>query len=360
MLGMPFARIVLHFKRESAVTNKTLPAAVLGLFFGFSLATFPAHAADPVTLKFGSFVSPKSITNTVSVPAFIKEVEKASEGTLKIEHYPGGTLGSNPATQLKLVEDGVLDVAEVVASYTPGRFKELDMFELPFIFSSTEEAGLTAWKLYEKKLLSGFDNLILLGIAEVGPYTLHSRKDVPTLASVSGLKIRAGGPIFGKTIEAMGAIPVGGMPAPQIAENISRGVLDATLMDGGNLFNFRITDAATFHVTNVQLGNIAVMFPLNKAKYDSLPPKAKAAIDKYRGVWFTKLLTSNLDKQVTNTFDKLRSDPKHKLITWSDADVNALKNKTSGLKASWDNKSANGVNLYQEMIEALNNVRKGS
>lgn len=329
------------------------------LALALSVVSHPTAAADAVVLKFGSFVSPKSITNEVSVPAFIKEVEAASEGTLKIEHFPGGTLGSNPATQLKLVEDGVLDSAEVVASYTPGRFRELDMFELPFIFNNTQEAGLTAWALYEKRLLSGFDNLVLLGIAEVGPYTLHARKDISTLANVSGMKIRAGGPIFGETIKAMGAIPVGGMPATQIAENISRGVLDATLMDGGNLFNFRIADAARYHVVNIQLGNIAVMFPLNKAKYDSLPSKAKAALDKYRGTWFTKILTANLDKQVQSTIEKIRSDGNHKVIAWSDADVNALKQKTSALKAPWD-KSVGGANPYQEMLQALASVRKGS
>jgi TRAP-type C4-dicarboxylate transport system substrate-binding protein len=58
-----------------------------------SLALSPLQVfaqGAPVVLKFGSFVSPKSITNSVSVPAFIKDVEAASEGTLKIEHYPGG------------------------------------------------------------------------------------------------------------------------------------------------------------------------------------------------------------------------------------------------------------------------------
>jgi TRAP-type C4-dicarboxylate transport system substrate-binding protein len=270
MLGVICAIPRYSITPQTCATNKgiamrshTLPLTA-ALALALSTVSHPVAAADAIVLKFGSFVSPKSITNEVSVPAFIKEVEAASEGTLKIEHYPGGTLSSNPATQLKLVEDGVLDSAEVVASYTPGRFRELDMFELPFIFNNTQEAGLTAWALYEKRLLSGFDNLVLLGIAEVGPYTLHARKNVSTLTDVSGMKIRAGGPIFGETIKAMGGIPVGGMPATQIAENISRGVLDATLMDGGNLFNFRITDAARYHVVNVQLGNIAVMFPLNK------------------------------------------------------------------------------------------------
>jgi TRAP-type C4-dicarboxylate transport system substrate-binding protein len=336
--------------------SSRLAAAALAAAISFMAS---AAWAQTTTIKIGSFVSPKSITNAVSIPAFIEAVEKASEGTLKIEHYPGGTLGSNPATQLKLVEDGVVDIAEVVASYTPGRFRELDMFELPFIFSSTKEASLTALRLYQKGRLSGFDNLVLIGIAEVGPYTLHSRQPVPKLESVKGLKIRAGGPIFGQTIEAMGGVPVGGMPAPAIAENISRGVLDATLMDGGNLFNFRIADAATHHVTNVQLGNIAVMFPMNKKKYDSLPAKAKAALDKYAGVWFTNLLSENLDKQITGTIDKLREDKKHNIVTWSDADVAELKKRTAKMSEPWD-KPVNGVNVYQEMIKALAEVRKGS
>ena len=62
-------------------------------------------AAEPVRLKLASFVSPKSVNNAVTVPAFIKAVEAASEGTLKIDHYPGGTLGSSPKSQLKLVEE---------------------------------------------------------------------------------------------------------------------------------------------------------------------------------------------------------------------------------------------------------------
>jgi hypothetical protein len=47
------------------------------------------------------------------------------------------------------------------------------------------------------------------------------------------------------------------------------------------------------------------------------------------------------------------------VIAWSDADVNALKQKTSALKAPWD-KSVGEVNPYQEMLQALASVRKGS
>ena len=77
-------------------------------------------------------------------PAFAKAVEEASGGTLKIEHYPGGTLGKGPVQQLSMVENAVADIAEVVVAYSPGRFPELSIFELPFLARSNVEAGLAA------------------------------------------------------------------------------------------------------------------------------------------------------------------------------------------------------------------------
>ncbi|WP_274626746.1 TRAP transporter substrate-binding protein DctP [Arvimicrobium flavum] len=315
-----------------------------------------AFAQEPIVLKFASAFPPQSKTNAISVPAFIKAIEEASEGTLKVEHYPGGTLGPNPTTQLKLVEDGVVDIAEVVASYTPGRFRELEMFETPFVFESTLEASLTAWTLYQKGLLSGFDNLELVGIAEVGPYYVHTSKEVAKAEDLAGIKLRAGGAVQGAVVGGIGGVAVGGMPAPQIAENISRGVIGGALMDMGNLYNFRIADAAHYHVVNVPLGNVAVLFPMNKAKYDSLPEKAKAALDKVRGEWFTTVLAENLDLQNEETLAKLKADDKHHIVEFSEDEVKGLSEKLSSIKSSWDTGDGD-ANLYQQMIAARDAVR---
>ncbi|MGI6853927.1 TRAP transporter substrate-binding protein [Mesorhizobium sp. 1B3] len=329
--------------------------AATAFVFGTCLAG-AAFAQETVVLKFASAFPPQSKTNSITVPAFIKAIEEASEGTLKIEHYPGGTLGPNPTTQLKLVEDGVVDIAEVVASYTPGRFKELEMFEVPFVFESTLEASLTAWTLYEKGLLTGFDNLELVGIAEVGPYFVHTSKEVTKPDDLAGMKLRAGGAVQGAVVQGLGGVAVGGMPAPQIAENISRGVIGGTLMDMGNLYNFRIADAAYYHVVNVPLGNVAVMFPMNKAKYESLPEKAKAAFDKVRGQWFTTVLAENLDKQNEETLAKLKEDEKHHIVEFTDEDVKSLSEKLSSIKDRWDTGEGES-NLYQQMIAARDAVR---
>ena len=117
-------------------------AKFAGLAFGvaavMSVAMSPAALAQDkaVSLRWASFVSPKSVNNAVSVPAFAKAIEKASEGTLKIELYAGGTLGKGPVQQLSMVENAVADIAEVVVAYSPGRFPELSIFELPFLVKS--------------------------------------------------------------------------------------------------------------------------------------------------------------------------------------------------------------------------------
>lgn len=330
---------------------------VFTLFAISTVWSTQAFAAEPVTLKIASFVSPKSVTNAVTIPAFIKAVEEAAEGTLKIEHYPGGTLGSSPKSQLKLVEDGVVDIAEVVAAYTPGRFPEFALFELPFEFNSSEEAGLTAWEMYQKDLMPSMDSLVVMGIIQVGPYTIHSSKDISSPKKLSGLKLRAGGPTQGKIIQKLNSVPIGGIGATKIAEGISRKVLDGCLMDDGNLFNFRIADATKYHVINVQMGNVAVFFPMNKAKYDSLPPKAKAALDKYRGEWFTSMLNKNLDKQITKGIEKLRADKKHNVIEWTGDEVNKVKASMANIKDEWDVANKDGVNLYQEMLRAKTAVQ---
>lgn len=337
---------------SSTIGEKMKKLIAFGIIAISIMWSFQVFAAKPVRLKFASFVSPKSVTNSVTIPEFIKAVEAASEGTLKIDHYPGGTLGSSPKSQLKLVEDGVVDIAEVVAAYTPGRFPELALFELPFEFKSSEEAGLTAWAMYEKNFMPSMDNLAIIGIAQVGPYTIHSRKDISSPKKLKGLKLRAGGPTQGKIIQKLNSIPIGGIGATKIAEAISRRVLDGCLMDDGNLFNFRIADATRYHVVNVQLGNVAVFFPMNKQKYDSLPPKAKAALDQYRGEWFTSKVNRNLDGQIIKGIAKLRKSRKHDVIEWSASEVANVKSSMSGIKNEWDTNNSNGVNLYQEMLTA--------
>ena len=341
------------------MNTRRFAALACGVAALASVAMSPAALAgdEAVSLRWASFVSPKSTNNAVAVPAFAKAVEEASEGTLKIEHYAGGTLGKGPVQQLSMVENRVADVAEVVVAYSPGRFPELSIFELPFLARNNVEAGLAAWKLYERGLLSDFDELMLVGIIVSGPYGVSTTRPIESIEDLAGLRLRAAGPIQNEIVSRLGAVPVGNIPAPAIAENISRGVIDGTLMAPGNLYTFRIADAARHHNFDMKLGSIAVIYPMRRDTYEKLPRKAKAAFDRYSGEWLTRLLGEGLDGQHAGAVQKLRSDGGHTIHEWDAATVAESRELLAPIVREHDKADENGVNLYREVLAAIEEVR---
>ncbi|MEY8841240.1 TRAP transporter substrate-binding protein [Cribrihabitans sp. XS_ASV171] len=335
--------------------NFTKFAGAMGL--AAAIVAGPVAAQDTATLRFSSAFSPMSANNRISVPAFIEAVEKASEGTLKIEHYPGGSLGKSPVQQLSMVENGITDIAEVVVAYTPGRFPELSVFELPFLAESNVEAGLAAYSMYEKGLLSDFDDLMLVGIIMTGPYALSSTDPIASMDDLAGKRLRVAGPIQTEMASLMGATPVGNVPAPQIAENISRGLLEGAMMAPGNLYNFRIADAAKHHMWDLKLGSVAVIFPMRRDTYENLPPKAKEAFDTYSGAWFTRVLGEGLDTQQEEAKAKIAADPEQTVHEWTDEQVEEARALLQPVVDEWNQPNENGVNLYEEAVSALEAVR---
>ncbi len=333
-------------------TTGTLVAASLAL-----AALSSAAPAQDTTLRWASFVSAMSTNNRESVPNWIAAVEEASGGALKVEHYPGGTLGKGPVQQLSMVENSVTDIAEVVVAYTPGRFPELAVFELPFLVENNVEAGLAAWNMYDKGILSDFDELMLAGVIISGPYGIATSKPIPTLDDLSGLRLRAAGPIQSAMVQALGAVPVGNIPATQIAENISRGLLDGTLMAPGNLYTFRIADAANHHLWDLKLGSVAVIFPMRRDTHEKMSGAARAGFDQFSGAWLTKELGHGLDRQEAGAMEKVRSDAEHTIYTWSESDVARAREALAAVAAEWDKPNENGVNLFSEVTAAIEAAR---
>ena len=66
---------------------------------------------------------------------------------LRIDVAGGMRLGGKPNELLAQVESKHVDMAWILAAYSPGRFPRLEVFELPFIASS--RASVTSQALFE-------------------------------------------------------------------------------------------------------------------------------------------------------------------------------------------------------------------
>ncbi|MBL8386406.1 MAG: TRAP transporter substrate-binding protein [Burkholderiales bacterium] len=321
------------------------------------LACAGLAVAQPVTLKFASFEPPQAPFTARVFTAWAQDVTQASNGALKIEMYAGGTLGRNPLQQFKLVQDGVADMAWTVPGYTPGRFDDTEVVELPFITRNAAEASLALTRLAARNELVGFADLKLLLIGAVPPVSLHAKTPLKALADLKGKRMRVGSSIGGRIAEALGMTPVI-IGAPNTAEAIAKGVVDGTLAEWNFVGTFKIDEVAPHHLA-VPLGGTAVMVPMLKSRYDALPPAARAALDRYSGEAFAKRFGEMADALNNGTMERVAKQPRNTVTRADAATAEEFRKAVDGVTAAWRAQKPRNEHVYKVLQAELARIRGG-
>jgi TRAP-type C4-dicarboxylate transport system substrate-binding protein len=317
-----------------------------------------AAEAEATKLKFAVFTPDKEMTFVNVMKPFAANVAKASQGAIEFELFPNGALGRDPGKQMKMVQDGVADLAWIIPSYTPGVFPDDEVIELPGIVRDSKEGSIAIWRMWEKGLIRGYENLVPLAIFTSDPYTVHTNFTMRKLDDMKGKKIRAAGPVASDSIKAMGGVPVG-MPFTQITESISRGVIDGTLAHPIALFDFGVAKVATHHYL-ARFGTVTLSIVMNKAKFDALPQPAKDALLKYRGEPQSKAFGDMVIKRNNELVAQWSKDKKHQVVRLTDADEAAFNTTVAPVISAWEAKSARNKQLLDALQSELGKIRSGS
>ncbi|MCC6009031.1 MAG: TRAP transporter substrate-binding protein [Rhodobacteraceae bacterium] len=255
-------------------------------------------AADTVTLRVASFSPAGSFFNSQVLEPFLDRVVADSEGTLAYQMFPGGTLGRGAPAQMKLVADGVADMAFVVPAYTPGSFDRYGISEIPGAASTGVESSVGLWRAWEQGLLEVPEGVEVIGLTSSGPNQIHFSGPVANLDGLAGKRVRAAGAAQISALTALGAVPVSNLSAGEVAEAVSRGVVDGTLMDWTAIRSFRVDQVVSHHV-EIGMGTIALMLPMNAATWAGLPAPARAAFEKHMGEAFARAAGAAFDASET-------------------------------------------------------------
>lgn len=319
-------------------------AMVLGLGSG-------AMAAE--TLRFSSFEPPVAhVTKNILTP-WAADVGGASNGELEIKIFPGGTLGRSPAQQLKLVEDGVADIAWVIPGYTPGRFDQGTVGELPFLVRNAATGSEAMWSIFEQGLLNGdYDKFKMIGVMVSAPNGLATTREVHVPEDLKGMKLRAPGPTMLSAIDALGAVPVGGITGPSLAESISRGLIDGTFTQWGAIETFRAGEVVKDYL-DLPLGGTPMLIVMNKARYEGLSDTAKAAIDKFSGAAFSERFGKSFDQNVADARERNLSKYKISEIELDEATTDKWRDALAISTSDWIAKHENGQALYDAFAKAI-------
>lgn len=321
------------------------------------LASGLACAASAETLRFSSFEPPVAhITKTILTP-WAEDVSAASNGELDVKIFAGGTLGRSPAQQVKLVEDGVADIAWIIPGYSPGRFDQGTVAELPFLVTDATTGSEAMWSLYEQGLLKGdYDKFKVIAVICSSANGVAMTVPVTHPADLQGVKMRAPGPTMLTAVNALGAVPIGGITGPTVAESISRGLIAGTFSQWGAIETFRMGEVISNYL-DVPMGATPMLVLMNKAKYDGLSDKAKAAIDKYSGKAFVERFGPSFDGNVKNAKERITKNNKIEITEPDAALSDEWKQAVSVATSDWIAKSENGQAIYDAFVAALDKAR---
>jgi TRAP-type C4-dicarboxylate transport system substrate-binding protein len=267
---------------------------IAGLFFGFSSTSYAQEKV--ITLKFSNVYGVMH-RNSVIADQWCKEVEKRTDGRVRINYYPGGTL--SPAAQIyDSSAKGISDIGESVLSYTRGKFPLIEVVDLPLGIKSGYVATKLINEFYKKFQPKEFDEVKVLFLHAHGPGLLHTKRPVYKLEDLKGMKIRSSG-INAKIALALGAAPVG-MPIPETYDALSKGVAEGVLVPIEALKGWKLGEVVSYTTEDYGASYSSGMFyVMNKAKWNGLPADIKDIIEKIDEEWIEKQgrLWDEIDKE---------------------------------------------------------------
>lgn len=260
----------------------------LALVIGFMVtASFLWAKEKPTTLILHHFLSTSAPPHTDLLVPWAKEVEKFSNGKIKVEIYPSMSMGGKPNELYKQARDGVADIIYTVAGYTPGVFPRVEVYELPTVHTNSSLKTALAIKENFELIKDDFKQVKPLLIAVSGSNQIHTtNKKITKFSDLSGLKLRSPSRTGAWYIEALGARAVG-MPIPDVMQSLHKKAIDGAIlpMEMFPAYKFQnITQYTTELKDGGGFGVSVLLLLMNKKKFESLPKELQNAIDKASGV----------------------------------------------------------------------------
>jgi TRAP-type transport system periplasmic protein len=298
----------------------------------------------------------RHVQHRLMLEPFKKELEEKSKGRIKVTIHPGGALAPAPAHYENIVA-GAFDIGWTLQGYTPGRFPLSAIVEMPFLWSSAQEATRVFWQLFEE--LPALQNeyrdvkVLTTWTHDLGQLYTTS-KPVRTLEDLRGLKIRAPGPVQTSMLRALGAVPLN-MPASEIYDALERGVVDGLVIGLSAIKGFRLEQLVK-HATLAKFYVATMIVAMNQQSYKKLSGEDRALIDSLTGRRMAMLGAKNYDDEAEDGLDALKK-VKASIYQLTPAETEKWKQATGQMSKEWikemESKGLPGKQVYDKMLSLI-------
>jgi len=201
---------------------KKLILTFLVLATGLALG-LPLQAA---TLKIAT-ITPEGSQWMKDMRAGADEIKKRTEGRVQIKYYGGGVMG-NDQKVLSRIRIGSLQGGAFTPTALTGQYSDLDLYGLPMMFNSVEEASYVRSQM-DSKIRAGLEDagFVNFGFAAGGFALIMSNTRISTFDDLKGKKvwIPEGDDISRQAMEALSLTPVT-LPLTDVLTGLQTGLID--------------------------------------------------------------------------------------------------------------------------------------
>lgn len=247
-------------------------AAVLGG------AAMGASAAAATTLKIAT-IAPDGTVWMKTMREAAAEIERRTDGRVKLKFYPGGVMGSERAV-LRKMRFGQLDGGAFSGGSLGHIYPDVNIYGLPFVFRSLEEVDYARQRL-DERVKAGFREAgyVVAGIMGNGFAYLMSKRPLRTVSDLEKAKVwmPEGDEISRVTFESGGISPIA-LPISDVYTALQTGMVDTVANTTAGAIAFQWHTQVNY-VTELPLSYVIAVLMFSERSFDRLESGDQAIVD---------------------------------------------------------------------------------
>jgi TRAP-type C4-dicarboxylate transport system substrate-binding protein len=214
--------------------------------------------------------------HTRNVAQFAADVDKATNGSLKIAVHSAGSLIKHPEIK-RSVRQGTTPIGEMLESLSSNEAAVYGLDSVPFLATGYDASRklYAAQKPYLEKQLAS-EGLILLFSVPWPPQGLYAKREIRSVDELKGLKFRTYNAMIGRIAALAGSVPTQ-IEVPDLPTAFATGRVDVMITSASTGVDTKSQDYLTHYIdTQAWLPRNIVI--VNKDAFDKLSAAEKKAL----------------------------------------------------------------------------------
>ncbi len=256
--------------------SKVIRGLLAASLFGVAVSTL---AQPPIVIKFSHVVAVDTPKGKAA-ELFAKRAGELTNGAVKVEVYANSTLYRDKDEMEALQLGAVQMLAPSLAKFGPLGVKEFELFDLPYIFDSTEDLHKVTQGALGASLLAKLESKSIKGLAfwDNGFKSFSANRPLRTPDDFKGLKMRIqSSKVLEAQMRSLGALPQV-MAFSEVYQALQTGLVDGTENPHSNLYTQKMFEVQKF-MTLTNHGYLGYAVITNKKFWDGLPSRVRLQLE---------------------------------------------------------------------------------